>query len=112
MTESHKEYVSTAIDCGEILSNLINNVLDVSKIQAQMFQPSLSKIQIRSSLHKIFNVTKTVCIKKGLTMILEIDKNLPNTLMLDGSRLSQVLLNIVSNAIKFTEDGYVKIKVS
>jgi CheY-like chemotaxis protein len=51
-----------------------------------------------------------MCFKKGLTLILDIDKNLPKYLMLDGSRLTQVLINLVSNAIKFTAEGYVKIK--
>lgn len=112
MPEHFKELISTALDCGEVLSNLINNVLDVSKIQAQMFQPVYSKAQPRTILHKVFNVSKTICVRKGLTLILDIDKNLPNFLLLDGTRLTQVLINLVSNAIKFTEEGYIKIKVT
>lgn len=98
------------MDCGEVLSNLINNVLDVSKIQAQMFQPLQIKAQSRTILHKVFNMNKMICIRKGLTLILEIDPNLPNFLLLDSGRLTQVLINLVSNSIKFTEEGYVKIK--
>ena len=107
----HKEYVATAIDCGEFLANLINNVLDISKIRAQMFKPSYIKTEPRAIFHKIFNMSKTTCIRKNLKLILEIDKNLPKYLMLDSSRLGQVLINLISNAVKFTEDGYVKINV-
>jgi signal transduction histidine kinase/CheY-like chemotaxis protein len=110
MPEHSKEFISTAMDCGEVLSNLINNVLDVSKIQAQMFQPAYSKAQPRAILHKVFSISKTICIRKGLTLFLEIDPNLPNFVLLDPGRLTQVLINLVSNSIKFTEEGYVKIK--
>ena len=112
MSESHKDWVTTAMDCGEILSNLISNVLDVSKIQAQMFQPMLSSANPRSILHKIFNINKSICVRKGLTLILEIDRNLPKFLMLDETRFSQVLINIISNSIKFTDQGFVKITVT
>ena len=77
-----------------------------------MFQPMLSSVNPRLILHKIFNVNKTICIRKGLTLILEIDRNLPKFLMLDGTRFSQVLINIISNSIKFTEQGFVKITVT
>ncbi|OMJ74670.1 hypothetical protein SteCoe_26348 [Stentor coeruleus] len=112
LSEHFKEFISTAMDCGEVLSNLISNVLDVSKIQAQMFQPTYAKYNPRTILHKVFNVSKTICLRKSLTLILEIDKNLPNCLLLDGPRLTQILINLVSNAIKFTEEGYIKIKAT
>ena len=112
MPEHTKEFISTAMDCGEVLSNLINNVLDVSKIQAQMFQPVYSKSQPRAILHKVFSINKTICIRKGLTLFLEIDPNLPNFLLVDPGRLTQVLINLVSNSIKFTEEGYIKIKAT
>lgn len=77
-----------------------------------MFQPTLSQVNPRAILHKLFNISKINCMRKNLSLILEIDKNLPKLLLLDGTRFSQVLINIVSNSIKFTETGYVKIKVT
>lgn len=50
--------LSTALDCGEIVSNLINNVLDVSKIKSEMLTQSLGRVQPREVLHKILNITK------------------------------------------------------
>lgn len=102
----------TALDCGEILFNMINNVLDASQISAQLLVPSKICAEPRFILHKIINICKTNALRKDLKLELTIDKRLPKYLIMDSGRFSQILINLLSNAIKFTDIGYIKIKVS
>lgn len=105
------QYVNHIIQSGENLMQIINDVLDLSKVEA-------GKIQIQYECASITSVTETavgmfgVALKKNdLDFIVDIDPNLPEYLMIDRFRINQILTNILSNAIKFTNSGYVKLSV-
>lgn len=104
-----KNLIRTALDCGEMLYTLINNVLDVSKIQQGMFTANTNPHEIRLILHKILSILKNQTLNKGLKLELNISKETPIKLLFDGTRLMQIIMNLVSNAIKFTEEGHIKI---
>jgi signal transduction histidine kinase len=90
---------------------MINNVLDASQIDCQMLVPSTSYVEPRYLIHKIVNICKSNVLRKNLRLELFIDKKLPKTLIMDSGRFSQILMNLVNNAIKFTKEGIVRIKV-
>ncbi len=107
-----KSYLSSIQTAGKTLLSLINEILDLAKIEAGKLSLELDAIEIRlvfSELEQLFAIKMA---EKGLEFIVEIDEALPAALILDENRLRQVLLNLISNAVKFTEFGHVKISVS
>lgn len=95
---------------GKILLNLLNNVLDYSKMESTTIELDLIPTNISEAIKQIKKIHEASCLKKGITLDLEIDKNLP-IVWLDIVRFNQVINNLVSNAIKFTEKGGVKLMI-
>ena len=95
--------------CGEALLRQINNLLDVSKMNANKFELSTNKVDMISFLEKFWAFAKIGLEKKNLEGYLMVDRNLPKWLRLDEHRLHQVLDNLISNATKFTKQGSVRI---
>jgi len=107
----HKSYLSSIQTAGNALLTLINDILDLAKIEAGRIEIQLEAIDpkfIFSELEQLFALQLA---EKGLECRVEIDEMLPPTLVLDEHRLRQVLLNLIGNAIKFTEQGHIKISV-
>lgn len=75
-------------NCGEILLNLINNVLDISKLQSGKLDLASSPTDVRASILKLMKVSKSVAMSKGLSMEFTADENLPKYVMTDNSRLN------------------------
>jgi signal transduction histidine kinase len=105
------EYLQIIHTSGQTLLMLINDILDLSKIEAQRMQLQLDPVLIRHLADDIFKLFRLGMQEKGLKWELEIDQALPRSLMLDGVRLRQVLLNLVGNALKFTESGGIKLRL-
>tara|TARA_B100000809_G_scaffold222634_1_gene231744 strand:- start:402 stop:2090 length:1689 start_codon:yes stop_codon:yes gene_type:complete len=95
---------------GKILLNLLNNVLDFSKIQSTTIQLDNTPIDIYRAIKQIKKVHEASCLQKGIIMNLEIDANIP-IVWLDIVRFNQVINNLVTNAIKFTEKGSVTLRI-
>ncbi|MEJ2181141.1 MAG: ATP-binding protein, partial [Gammaproteobacteria bacterium] len=107
--EERVDAVKTIIGSGEHLLNLINDILDVSKIEAE----KLVLEQVKESPFKIINEVESIisgqAIRKGLDFSVEYEFPLPKYIYSDHVRIKQILLNLCSNAIKFTEKGYIRI---
>lgn len=97
--------------CGEHLLLLINDVLDLSKIEARRLELRLSDFQFSSFLEAIANLFRLRAQQKGITFLYEPLTPLPQAINADEQRLRQVLINLLSNAIKFTDQGGVAFKV-
>ncbi|MCP5007606.1 MAG: AAA family ATPase [Planctomycetes bacterium] len=101
----HKDYLDCISTSGGSLLTLINEILDLSKIESGKIELEYSPV----SLTKMFNETKLLfeqkTYKKGVELILNISSAIPEALLLDGKRLRQILINLVGNAVKFTENG-------
>jgi len=108
----HKQFLSSIQSSGKTLLELINNVLDLSKIEAGKLTVSTEMVNIRSVVREIVTVFNLKVKEKGLQLILDFSDKIPEYLMLDELKVKQILLNLVNNAIKFTEKGYVKITIS
>ncbi|VAW45505.1 Virulence sensor protein bvgS precursor [hydrothermal vent metagenome] len=106
-----KSFISTIQSAGNTLLMLINDILDLSKIEAGKM--TLNKIA--TNPHELFNEVSDIFSmniqKKGLDFYIEIDPDIPQSVLLDPVRLRQVLFNLLGNAVKFTEAGFVKLSV-
>jgi signal transduction histidine kinase len=96
---------------GKHLLGLINDVLDLSKIEAGELALSLSDYSIKDVVHSVFAAVESLATEKQLALKLDLPRDLP-TAHGDERRLTQVLLNLVGNAIKFTDEGEVAIKAA
>ena len=94
------------------LLGVINDVLDISKIESGKFNIIRAPNNIRDVIASVFQLLKFKADEKMVDMLLDIDPNLPQYMMIDALRLNQVLMNLLSNAIKFTDRGHVKLKVA
>ena len=109
--EKQKGYLDGIIVSGKNLLKLINDILDLSKIEAGKLEISLNPVNPFFICNEIKQIFSLKIIEKGLNFELNINPLLPNGLMLDETRLRQILVNIVGNAIKFTSEGYIRITV-
>ena len=106
-----KEHLGIISRSGEHLLNLINNILQMSKIevgQVTVNKNNFDLYHLLDSLEKMFHLQAE---KKNLQLIIDIDQNLPQYVQTDESKLRQALINILGNAIKFTEEGGVTLRV-
>ncbi len=108
----HKMFVDSIYSSGKNLLNLINDILDLSKIEAGHLIPQLEEIDLRSLIFEIQQIFNLEIKHKGLDFRIDIDKNIPQYLIMDYTRLNQIFFNLVGNATKFTEKGSIFITVN
>ncbi|MDQ2732110.1 MAG: response regulator, partial [Armatimonadota bacterium] len=112
ITTEQQEYLTLARGAGETLLTVINDILDFSKIEAGKLDLERAPFNLHNSIH---NALKTLAIRasqKGIELIYWIHPEAPHALSGDSGRLCQVLVNLVGNAIKFTEKGEVVVEVA
>lgn len=105
-----RNYLAAIKAGGKSLLTLINDILDLSKIEAGKMEITPEAINLRHIFQEIQHIFSQKIAEKKLHFILDVDPELPERLLLDEIRLRQVLLNLVGNAIKFTHEGYVAIR--
>ena len=108
----HKKNLHTILTSGNSLLALINDILDLSKIESGKLELQYSIVDIDRILNEIENIFSQKIVEKDLEFILDINPETPKKLFLDEVRFRQILFNIVGNAVKFTDTGFVKISVS
>jgi len=109
--EKHKEYLKTITTSGQTLLSLIDDILDLSKIEAGKLEINYKPTSPHSIFTDIERIFSQKITQKGLEFRLEIDPDLPGELLLDEVRMRQILFNLVGNAVKFTHEGYIKLSV-
>ena len=110
--EKLKSYVKTIQSSSNNLLLIVNDVLDISKIEAGAIQLNNSPANLKSLFDEFFDIFKLSIRKKGLRMYFDISPDIPKTVLIDLPRLRQVLINLIGNAIKFTDSGHVKLSVA
>jgi len=108
----HKDYLKTITSSGQTLLSLIDDILDLSKIEAGKMEIKYQPISLYSIIDDIKGIFSRKIKQKGLDFLMEIDPHLPDELLSDEVRLRQILFNLVGNAVKFTHKGYVKLTVN
>ncbi|MEM6342645.1 MAG: two-component regulator propeller domain-containing protein [Bacteroidota bacterium] len=111
LSPEQKNYVSTIIKSGESLLSIINDILDFSKIESGKLELENSPFSVRDCVEEVLGLFAGKLGDKPVEFLYFIDPSLPAHIMGDGLRLRQVLLNLVSNALKFTAKGEIIIKV-
>jgi signal transduction histidine kinase/DNA-binding response OmpR family regulator len=112
LTPKQSQYVRAIRDSGAALLHLINDILDLSKLEAGKLELHPDPTDMRDSCEFLRTVFGQQAVMKSLQLQFELSPDLPRALLLDRLRLRQVLVNLLSNAIKFTDQGCVKTRVS
>ena len=107
-----KQYMTTINESANSLMEIINDVLDFSKIEAGKLELNIGKNDIQELAIQIVNLMKHQSNEKDLALFLKIDENVPKFLWIDETRLKQIILNLLSNAFKFTEHGQIIFSIS
>lgn len=110
-TAEQQENLDIIASSGEHLLNLINNVLDISKIEAGHMIKEDATLDLHQFLHEVQAMMAVQVVSKDLYFKLEQGPNLPRHIIIDGGKLRQVLINLIGNAIKFTNEGEVVLRV-
>ena len=109
---SIKKYAHDVKDSSMTLLSIINEILDASKIESGIVEIIEDKYGMRSLLNELYNTIRVKSTDKGLDLRFDIDRNIPSELFGDSKRIRQVLMNLLTNAVKYTNKGSVTLKVS
>lgn len=111
LNEEQKDYVTTIKRSSETLLTILNDILDLSKLEAGKMQLRPSPISIENTIEKLFALFQNLANAKNIVLEYEVDEDVPMYINADETRFLQVLSNLTSNAIKFTEKGSISIIV-
>ncbi|PSW18271.1 hybrid sensor histidine kinase/response regulator [Photobacterium sanctipauli] len=111
LTATQKDYVNTIETSSHLLLSLINDILDFSKIESGMLHISAHSTAIRETIYDIASIVAPKVKEKGINLDVNIDQSVPNRVVIDDHRIRQVLMNFMSNAVKFTDKGTVSIGI-
>ncbi len=106
-----RDYIDTIITCGDNLVSVINDILDFSKIESGKMELEQEDFDLRHNIEDVMDLFSQNAVKQGLDLIYQIDFELPLQIIGDSLRLKQVLINLTNNALKFTHQGQVFVKV-
>jgi signal transduction histidine kinase len=112
LNEEQQDYVDTIKNSANTLLHIINDILDLSKIEAGKMKIEKGMLALQEIMNEVTTIFKTVVSEKKVKMRLVIDKELPEQYLGDAMRLKQILHNLISNAVKFTQYGEINIHVS
>jgi PAS domain S-box-containing protein len=112
LSPGHKEALDSIARCGTHLLDLINDVLDLSKIEAGRVEIEAAPCDVRQAALDVRQIIAEPARRKGLKLEVDVAADVPAQVVLDGPHLRQVLLNLLGNAVKFTESGSVRLRIS
>jgi signal transduction histidine kinase/DNA-binding response OmpR family regulator/methyl-accepting chemotaxis protein len=112
LTPSQRSNINVIHRSGEMLLSLINNILDLSKIEAGRMTMNEQVFSVRALLANLEEMFRLRAADRGLTLTFVCEEDVPNLLRTDESKLRQVLLNLLGNALKFTASGKVEVRVT
>jgi signal transduction histidine kinase/CheY-like chemotaxis protein len=110
LDEEQSEYVRAVYTSATALLTIINDILDYSKMEAGKLSLQPAAFRLATTLRETVEVFRYDADRKGLTIHLDLDPAIPAIIKQDGGRIRQVLLNLISNAVKFTDSGSVTVK--
>ncbi|MBP4142269.1 PAS domain S-box protein [Flavobacterium sp. P4023] len=112
LKKNQAEYMNTVNESAISLMEIVNDVLDFSKIESGKLELNIEKVNLNKLATQIINLFKFQANQKRVALILSIDKTIPNYILADSIRLKQILVNLLSNAIKFTSFGEIHLDIN
>jgi PAS domain S-box-containing protein len=112
LNDTQQQYMSLIHQSGNILLDLINDILDFSKIEAGKLELSYERTDLWELVSQVGDIVKYKVNEKGIELLLNLSPNLPRYAWVDPVRIRQILVNLVGNAVKFTEEGEIEIGIS
>lgn len=110
-TPKQKEYMTILMECSLQLMNLVNNILDFTKMSSKKLKLNLAPLNFIDVINASIKITKSRADFKKLKFEVNVAEDLPKTMIGDAHRILQILVNLLSNAIKFTDRGFVKMTI-
>jgi len=107
VSDAVRDHIMTVRQAGTNLLSIINDILDFSKIESGTMQVTSSEYALSSLINDVISIIRIKAFDSQLRFVVNIDSNIPDALMGDETRIRQVLINILGNAVKFTETGFV-----
>jgi signal transduction histidine kinase/CheY-like chemotaxis protein len=111
LTKEQQGYLDTIQSCSDTLLTVINNVLDFSTIESGKMTLDEKETDLRSCVEEVLEIFMARAMMAGILLHCQIDEDVPARIIADGDRLRQVLINILGNAVKFTEKGEIRVRV-
>ncbi len=111
LTEEQREYVEIIESSGENLLTIINDILDYSKIEAGRIELEKIPFDLVQEVNNVVKILQIQADRKGLPIKINMDEDVPRYLLGDPVRVKQILINLINNAIKFTEEGEINVSV-
>ena len=111
LSPKQKEDIKSINDAGNILLEIVNNILDITKVESGKMEINNAPYSLADMIAKLTHVTKISLMEKPITFETSVIGNIPNTLMGDENKVYQILMNILSNAVKYTKEGSIKFVV-
>jgi two-component system CheB/CheR fusion protein len=111
LDEKQKEYINAIKVSGDALIVLINDILDLAKVDAGKMTFEQTPFKLSASISAMLHLFETKIQEKNLELVKEYDTSIPDVLIGDSVRLHQIILNLISNAVKFTKDGKITMRV-
>lgn len=112
LSKEQEEYVDICNKSAEVLLETVNQILDVAAIEAGGVEMHPQTVKAQAFFEAVVALFSAQIAEKSLDLVLHLDRNLPVEINVDPLQLRKVLINLISNAIKFTEQGYVKVSIS
>lgn len=112
LTPIQLRYAKNALNSAKSLTDIINDILDFSKIEADKLELDYVKTDLEKLIYDSVDIIKYEAYKKGIEVILNIQENIPKYVFLDLLRFKQIIVNLLGNAVKFTEKGEIEISVN
>jgi len=112
LNEKSKKFVNSIQNSGESLLAIINDILDFSKVEAGMMRIESNPFSLRGLLHSVETMFSARVQLKSLRLTADVEKSIPDVLKGDAVRLTQIIVNLVNNSIKFTNSGGIKISIT
>ena len=112
LNHEQTEYLNMIKDCSKILVNIVDNLLDLSKMESGNFNLNNKKFSFKSNIDRIIKEFSSICSSNYLEFIYYVDPLIPDELIGDELRINQILINIMNNAVKFTKEGRIILKIN
>ena len=112
LSNQQKDYAHTIQKSAKSLLEIINDILDLAKIESGKIEIATSEFNLTDIIEDIVNLLSPIALEKNIELFYRVEKNVPNIIYSDPFRIHQILINLIGNAIKFTDKGYVYLQVT